>query len=123
MQVDDELLEDSEMSAAVKKINQEVASLTAALQSPDVSNFAKYYTSNPAVPISFAAKETADGATYLFAAAARNGTTTVTFSLAGEQPATIAQPIGEADKGNITITDGKFEDEFSLFGVHLYRLY
>ena len=111
------------MSAAVKKINQEVASLTAALQSPDVSDFATYYTSNPAVPISFAAKETADGAKFLFAAAARNGSTTVTFTLAGEQPATIAQPIGEADRANLTITNGKFQDEFSLFGVHLYRLH
>lgn len=123
MQVDDELLEDSEMSAAVKTINQEVASLTAALQSPDVTDFATCDTSNPAVPISFAAKKTADGLTYLFAAAARNGTTTATFTLAGEQPATIAEPIGEPDKGNLTITNGKFQDKFSCFGVHLYRLY
>ena len=53
--------------------------------SPDVADFATYSTSNTAVPIVMAAKAPADGESYLFAAAARNGTTTVTFALAGNK--------------------------------------
>eukprot|EP01044_Picomonas_judraskeda_P014514 COSAG03_NODE_2317_length_2889_cov_26.777419_5_plen_133_part_00 len=129
----------------------------------DVADFASYSTSNNAVPIAMAAKAPAEGETYLFAAAARNGTTTVTFTLAGDpslscpsvplslfvcvracvcacvcvcdggalradtggKTATVAQPIGEEaeDRANITIANGKFRDDFSSFGVHLYRLY
>ena len=53
-EVDDALLEDEAMAAAVKLINDEVSSLTAALQSPDLKNFATVSSSNTSIPIEFA---------------------------------------------------------------------
>jgi hypothetical protein len=123
-EVDDELLEDAVMSAAVKKINSEVSALTPALQSPDLTDFATVASSNASVPVVFAAKSTPDGAQYLFTAAARNGSTTATFTFSGTTQPTIAEPIGEDDGGgNITISGGKFQQSFSTFGVHLFRLH
>ena len=70
------------------------------------------------------AKATSAGANYLFAAAARNGSTTATFSLKpGSSSITIAEPIGEDERANITIVNGVFRDDFDSYGVHLYRLH
>ena len=116
---DQALLDDPAMSAAVKKINAEVAALTPALHTPDVVGMVSATSANGAVPISTAGKAV-EGAHYVFAAAERNGTTAATFTLGAGVTATGAEVIGEGR--TLEVQGGKFSDQFVNFGVHLYKL-
>lgn len=112
------LLDDAEMLAAVTVLNRQITQLAPVLNRPTLTNVATVASSNPAVPVSCMTKQHA-GATYLFAVAMRDGTTTATFTLkntAGEQKVEV---IGE--QRMIAVTDGLFQDRFGPWDVHFYR--
>jgi len=110
------LLHDSVMIKAVKAINQQITELAPVLNSPDTRGYASVKSSNTSVPVDIMTK-TFDNANYIFAAGKRIGFTTATFKV---KKGRIVEVLGEARV--ITIIDGEFSDEFSPFGVHLYKI-
>jgi hypothetical protein len=124
------LLADEEMTRAVGTINREVQSLAAVINSPTVTKAATVTVSPAEVSaemaklldsqgIAIAAKKHL-GSTYLFTvrmeASHAKGNFQVT-DMAGEGT---VQVIGE-DR-TIRMHDGRFEDDFSPYAVHLYRV-
>lgn len=110
------LLHDSIMLQAVKSINAQVSSLAAILNSPNTTKFASVSSSNTGVPIDIMTKNYGK-ANYIFSVGMRCGFTTATFNVAS---GTSVEVIGEGR--TISIAEGKFSDEFSPYGVHLYKI-
>jgi hypothetical protein len=113
------LLADPEMSAAVAGINHQIHALAPVLNSPTIPDGASATSSNPDLPIDILVKHH-QSATYLFAAATRDGQTRATFTLPHHAgPATVIV-IGE--HRTIPAQDGRWEDDLPPYAVHLYRL-
>jgi len=110
------MLHDVEMIRGVKAINEQVTSLASVLNSADTQGFAAVKTSNASVPVDILTKN-AGSANYIFAAAMRDGATTATFDVKSGKTVEV---LGE--NRTIKIKNGKFSDEFSSFGVHLYKI-
>lgn len=110
------LLHDSSMLAAVKTLNQQVQSLAPALNSSTIANLVTVTSNNSAVPIDILVKQYG-GATYVFAAAMRNGSATGTFTLPFGTSATV---LGESRQ--VSISNGIFSDSFVSNDVHLYKI-
>lgn len=110
------LLHDSVMIKAVSAINQEVTELAPMLNSPDTRGYASVKSSNNSVPVDIMTKAYGN-ANYIFAVGMRMGFTTATFKVTEGR---IAEVIGE--ERIITIINSEFSDEFTPFGVHLYRI-
>ena len=110
------LLKDKVMSAKVAEINRQITSLAPVLNSATVGDGATVNSSNAAVPVDLMVKKYA-GATYIFAVAMREGSTTATFTApSGEK----AEVLGE--NRSLDISNGKFSDQFESYGVHLYKV-
>jgi hypothetical protein len=112
-------LHDAETRRALAAINAEVTSLARVLNSPPVGNGVAVSSSNPDSPIETMLKRH-DGETYLFAMGARpGGETTARFELrdCGDLIATV---LGESR--TIQVTGGVFQDRFTDYQVHLYRV-
>ena len=99
----------------VREINAQVASLAPVLNSPTVEEGADV---EAAVPIARMVKEY-DGSTYLFAVAMRNQAAPATFTLPAMQGGQV-EVIGEDRM--LAFSDGRFQDNFSGYGVHLYKI-
>jgi hypothetical protein len=112
------ILEDLTNLAAVTAVNKEVAGLAAVINSPAIEG-AKVESSNKEVPVAITARRHG-GATYVFAVAMRDGKTKAAFRLAGISGAAKAQVLGE--NRQISVADGRFEDSFGGYDVHLYRI-
>ena len=110
------LLEDAVMIKHVRRINKQVTSLAAVLNSPDTRGYAAVSTSVASVPVDILTKKNGKS-NYIFAVAMRNAETTATFKVRSGKTVEV---IGE-DR-TIQIKKGKFSDEFSGYGVHLYRI-
>jgi hypothetical protein len=110
------LLHDPEMITAVREINEQVASLTTVLNKPDTKGYAMVRTSNQSVPVTILTKRKRK-ANYIFAVAMRKGSTYATFEVASGKSVEV---IGE--NRTLNIKKGKFRDEFSGYGVHLYKV-
>jgi hypothetical protein len=110
------LFADDEMTRAVTAINRQIAELAPVLNSPTVSDAITVESSNAEVPIASMVKR-CGGATWLFAVAMRPGSTTATIKV---KDAARAEVLGEARQ--FEIRDGKFQDGFAPYAVHLYRL-
>lgn len=110
------LLHDAEMIQSVKGINEQVTSLAHVLNTHDTRGYAAVRSSNASVPIDFMTKRY-DGANYVFAVAMREGSTVATFEV---KKGKRVEVIGE--NRTIRIIKGKFSDEFSRYGVHLYKI-
>jgi hypothetical protein len=114
------LLDDPEMLGAVTSINGQVRALAPVLNSPSITNAISVEPSRADVPIAHMAKRH-DGATYIFAAAMRSGSTKASFKLdASSSKARTVQVIEESR--TIPIRDGQFTDDFQAYGIHLYRI-
>ena len=110
------LLRDEEMLTAVRKINEQVTALAPVLNSPDTKGYATVQSSNRSVPVDILTKR--DGRTYyIFAVAMRDGETSATFDV--KRGGTV-EVLGE--KRTLHIKKGKFTDQFSGYGVHLYKI-
>jgi hypothetical protein len=110
------VLKDKAMLAAITDINKQIASLAPVLNSPTVADGATVKSSNTAVPVDLMVKNHG-GATYIFAVAMRSGSTTATFTVpSGDQ----VEVLGE--NRMLTVSGGKFSDQFESYAVHLYKL-
>jgi hypothetical protein len=113
------LLDDPEMLAAVTRLNRQVTRLAPVLYSPSLRDVVTVSTRDPQVPVALMSK-VHQGATYVFAVAMRDGETTATFKLTGFAGQRKVEVIDESR--TLTVMDGGFEDRFSGYGVHLYRV-
>lgn len=110
------LLHDAEMISSIKTINQEVTSLASILNSADTKGYATASTANESIPVDILTKR--DGKTnYIFAVSMREGNTTATFKIKSGKTVEV---IGE--NRTIQVKKGKFSDDFSNYGVHLYKV-
>lgn len=110
------LLHDTEMINGVKAINQQVTSLARVLNKQDTKGYATVKTSNQSVPVDIMAKK-GRRAHYVFAVAMRDGSTTATFEVKWGKKVEV---LGE--NRTIEIRKGKFTDDFTSYGVHLYKV-
>lgn len=113
------LLEDPEMLAAVTQINRQIHALASVLNSPTVPDGAEVRSTNPAVPVHIMVKRYG-GVTYLFAVSMRNAPTTAIFRVKDGAAAATAEVLGE--NRQLPVVNGRFEDTFGPYEVHLYRL-
>lgn len=107
---------DAEMSGAMKNINLQITELAPVLNTPSTSGYASVTSSNSDIPVDIMTKNQG-GANYLFAVAMRPGETKAIFSV---KSGSKVEVLGE--KRSIKIKDGKFMDDFSSYGVHLYKI-
>jgi hypothetical protein len=113
------LLEDPEMLAAVTKINRQIHELAPVLNSTTVKGGASVMTSSERVPIDVMVKRHRR-ATYVFAVGMRNGPSKGSFTVSGLRKKATAEVLGENRK--IEVRDGKFDDAFAPYDVHIYRI-
>jgi len=113
------LLDDPEMLAAVTAINNQIHELAPVLNSPTVKDGAMVESSAEGVPIALMVKRHG-GATYVFAVGMRNAPTKGWFDVKGLPEVATAEVIGE--ERSIEVKNGKFEDDFRAYDVHLYRI-
>jgi hypothetical protein len=112
------LLDDPEMLGAVTALNRQITELAPVLKSPSQPSVVTVKCDNAAVPVATMVKTFA-GATYLFAAAMREGTTAATFTLPSKTAAEV-EVLGESRA--LQATDRVFTDRFGSWDVHLYRV-
>lgn len=112
------LLEDSEMLAAVTRLNQQVVELAPVLNSPTITNAVNVRVADSAVPVATMTKQFA-GQTYLFVVAMRGAATTATFSPQAATGDFSVEVLGE--NRSLQATNGSFADAFAPWAVHLYR--
>ena len=112
------LLADPQMRAGVAAVNAQITELAPVLNTQSVANGVTAASSNAATPAAVMLKRF-DGHTYLFAVAMRPGKTAATFSLRDFGDAEV-EVIGE--NRTLAATAGKFQDEFSDYAVHIYKI-
>lgn len=113
-------LDDPPMREALAALNGQIRTLAPVLNTPSVANGVTVAFSNTSTPIDFLLKRHG-GATYLFAMGARpGGATTATFRLRGCPDSLTAAVLGESR--TLSVKGGVFEDRFTDYEVHLYRL-
>ena len=109
------VLLDTPMVSSITIINNQIRALASVLNSPNIIGYSTV-SSNTAVPIDIMSKKYG-GYNYIFSVAMRSGNTTATFHVAS---GISVEVIGE--NRSITITGGQFSDNFSSYGVHLYKI-
>lgn len=113
------LLDDPDMLASVTATNNQIHKLAPVLNSPTIKDGAAVKSSQKEVPIALMVKRH-EGATYVFSVGMRNAPTRGFFE-ANELPETAtAEVIGEGR--GIPVKNGKFEDDFRAYDVHIYRI-
>ena len=113
------LLDDPEMLAAVTAINKQITDLAPVLNGPHVPDVASVHSSQPDVPIDLTVRRYGD-TIYVFAVAMRNAPIRGRFEIKSQSPRSTADVIGEHRR--IAIKEGRFEDEFQPYDVHLYAI-
>jgi hypothetical protein len=113
------LLDDPEMLAAVTAINGQIRDLAPVLNGPDVPGVALVRSSKADVPIDVATRQHGK-TTYVFAVAMRNAPARGAFEIKGLAPQATVVVLGEQRR--ITIKEGRFEDDFRPYDVHLYAI-
>ncbi|MBI3854862.1 MAG: hypothetical protein HY293_04145 [Planctomycetes bacterium] len=111
------LLQDAELLAGVTAINKQIQSLAPALNSPTLADGVVVASSDKEAPVDAIAKRQGDS-TYVFSAAMRDKTAKASFVVKGVRGA--AEVLGE--NRTIPLKDGKFDDDFKPYEVHLYRI-
>lgn len=113
------LLDDPQMLSAVTGINDQIRELAAVINSPPAPDLCSVDSSSKDVPIDVTARNVG-GSIYVFAVGMRNAPATAAFSLRDLAGAREAEVIGEDRR--IELKDGRFNDNFEPFAVHLYRI-
>lgn len=112
------LLRDSELLPAVTTLNQQIHSLAPVLNSPTVEGVA-VTTGGASSEIAVLCKRH-DGVLYVFAVNMTDSFARATFRVLEQGDRQTAEVLGE--ERIETVQGGRFEDEFSGYAVHLYRL-
>ncbi len=112
------LLANPEIAKAVGQINEQVRTLAPAVNSNEI--VANVIADSPKdTPVDFMARR-AGGATYLFAVGMRNAAADATFTVPGIKGPAEVEVLGESR--TLKCTDGRFQDSFSPYAVHLYKM-
>jgi len=114
--VEASLLQDPELLAGVTAINRQIQSLAPALNSPTIPDGVAV-TSPADAPVDAIAKRQGDS-TWVFSVAMREKAAKAVFTVKGATGS--AEVLGE--NRTIPLKDGKFEDDFKPYDVHLYRI-
>jgi hypothetical protein len=112
------LLDDPVMFPAVAEINARIHQLAPVLNSPDIKGAVTVESGNAMVPVDIMVKHHGDSL-FVFAVSMRNGESTASFSLKGIEDGKVTV-IGE--NRELTISNGRFEDQFDGYEVHLYKM-
>ncbi len=116
---EDGIFADATMTAAVTALNKQIEMLAPQLNSADIPDLVAVTSSNSAAPVDLMVK--AKGQTlFVFAAIARPGTATATFTVAGMTGGATATVIGE--NRTVSLSGGKFADGFAASDVHVYQI-
>jgi hypothetical protein len=113
------LLDDQEMVTSVTSLNRQITTLAPVLNSPTLTNAVAVESGDQAIPVAAMMKRHG-GATYLFAVAMRDGSTTATFALKGMAAEERVEVLDE--QRTLVARKGSFKDQFGPWEVHLYRL-
>jgi hypothetical protein len=113
------LLDDPELLAAVTAINRQILELAPVLNSPTVKEAAVVESSEAKVPIDLMVKRH-EGKIYVFAVGMRNAAARGTFTVRGLPASAQADVLGEARR--LSVKEGRFDDEFAPYAVHLYKI-
>lgn len=114
------LLDDATMKAAVAAINQQIHDLAAVLNTPPIINAGTVSSADADVPVDMLLKRLGS-ATYVFAVAMRGSPTHATFSgLTNLAASAAVEVLGE--NRTIVMSADSFQDDFTGWGVHLYKI-
>lgn len=113
------LFADPKMLAEVQQINRQIQTLAEVLNSPTIDGAATVKSSVLDVPVEVMVKRQS-GMTYVFAVGMRDAATRAQFSIAGLDGTAKAEVLGEDRQ--IEMQNGRFEDAFQPWDVHLYRI-
>jgi hypothetical protein len=113
------LLDDPELLPAVTAINKQIQELAPVLNGSPIEGAAKVTSSDAEAPIAVRCMRH-DGATYVFAVNMRNRETIATLDMIEAKGLAKVEVLGE--QRAIEIKDGRFQDKFIGYGVHLYRI-
>jgi hypothetical protein len=113
------LLANAEMTDTVHSVNDRITELAPVLNTQTVANGAGIVLSDTSVTVDKMVKRFG-GYTYLFAVVTKSGNTSVSFSLRDFQGNSTIEVIGE--NRSIPVVDGIFEDVFSNYAVHIYKV-
>lgn len=111
-------LDDTETGDAMRNVNAEVTELAPVLNTPSLAN-AVTAVASPAVAVVDTMAKRSGGSTYLFAVSPQDGTVMAHFALTNGPESGTVEVIGE--RRTVPLTGGAFSDDFSPYGVHLYR--
>jgi hypothetical protein len=104
----------------VTQINREIRELAPVLNGGQAAaDAATVQSSSAEVPIALTARQH-EGDTYVFSVGMRNGSTRGTITVNGAADGARVEVIGEGR--SLEVRDGRFEDDFAPYAVHLYRL-
>lgn len=104
---------------AITELNAQIKQLAPVLNSPTLKDGATVTSASKDVPIDILVKRSG-GATYIFSSAMRNAETKGAFAVAGLKGTAKVEVLGE--NRTLDATDGKFEDAFKSYDVHLYKI-
>ena len=112
------VLNDAIMKAELTSIDATIKANAPILNTQTVSNAATV-ASTEANPVDIMVKRHA-GFTYIYAVSMRKGTPTATFTLRDFTGTSTIEVVGE--NRTITATNGVFQDAFTNWGVHIYKV-
>ena len=109
-------LQDKKIGNALTQLNKQIRMLAPIINNESTIDGVNVVSSSEEVPIDMMVKGHNDSI-YIFASAMRAGDTTASFTVPfGSE----VEVIGE--NRSIPVSNGKFEDSFSSYGVHLYKV-
>jgi hypothetical protein len=116
-------LDDAPTASALADLNGRIRTLARVLNTPSVANGVTVSSTAADIPVDVMLKRLG-GATYLFAVEMRAGATTATFTLRALPASAQVEVLGEGRTLVVAAAGAgvAFSDEFSGYGVHLYRL-
>lgn len=109
---------DKEMGSALAKINKQITHLSGVINSPTKKDAVTVESAYKDVPVDASVRIC--GATYIFAAAMRDGPTRATFTVKDLPGHWSAEVLGE--NRTVEVANGRFTDDFKGYGVHLYMI-
>jgi hypothetical protein len=116
---EDGIFNDRAMVAGVTSLNAKIRTLAPVLNSASITGLVDVSSSNSAASIDSMVK-TNGNSIYVFAAIARHGTATGTFTINGMSGSGIVDVVDE--NRTLPVTAGKFTDAFAANGTHVYKI-
>lgn len=112
-------IDDATSGDAMRAVDAEVTELAPVLNAPSLANAVTAEASPTSAAVDTMTKRS-DGSMYVFAVSPEEGTVSAHFTLTDGPASGTAEVLGEGR--SLSVTSGAFSDEFSSYGVHLYRL-